>query len=399
MREVCKAAVIGAGPIGAALALALSRIDEQSSILIIDAEANAPVYLPDKPDVRIFALNEGSRALLDQLGVWPEIFAERCQPYQQMHVWDAQGSGSIEFDASDIEADQLGHIVEASLVQSKLLAAIERQPNIQILRPDKVTALVFEQDQALLQLKSGAEIQTELVCAADGAKSSLRSLAKIDASEDIVGQQAIVANIFHEKPNQNCAWQIFHSTGPLAFLPLDDFDGRHLSSIVWSLDSDEADRIKGLSDPDFELALGRALEERFGELSLASERFSFPLVQRHAKTYVRQSFALIGDAAHSIHPLAGLGANIGFQDVQALTKEVSRASMRGLSWGNPQILRRYQRERRLDNALVLKSMTGFKQLFGETYPVVSALRNLGLKSIDSMPKIKRRFIKQATMAK
>ena len=397
--ESYKAIIVGAGPIGAAVALALSRIDTDHSILLLDAAAALPKYSPEKLDARIFALNEGSRSLLDQLGVWSDIEPQRCLPYTRMHVWDAQGTGSIEFDAAEIGAQSLGHIVEANLIQEKLQAAIERQPNIRLIYPEKVSEIDLANEQVMLGLESGQRVQAELVCAVDGANSSLRKMAGIEVDEEDTGQQAIVANVWHKLPHQSCAWQIFLQTGPLAFLPMADFEGRHLSSIVWSLDQEEAERLKQSSDQEFETALTRAIEERFGEVSLMSQRFSFPLVQRHAQTYVQPSFALVGDAAHSIHPLAGLGANIGFQDVTALTEELTRATSRSISWGNLQILKRYQRARKLDNELVLKSMKGFKELFGQTNPAISAIRNLGLKGADATPTIKRRFVQQATMSR
>ena len=397
--ESFKAIVVGAGPIGTALALALSRIDESQSILLLDAAKSLPTYHPEKPDARIFALNKGARSLLDELAVWAEIQTHRCLPYTRMHVWDAQGTGSIEFDCADVGAVSLGHIVEANLVQEMLHKAVANQPNIRLVNPEKVSELDLGEDQTVLQLESGEKVQAELVCAADGANSSLRKVAGVEVEEEDTGQQAIVANVWHELPNESCAWQIFMPTGPLAFLPMDDFEGRHLSSIVWSLDQEEAERLKQSSDQEFETILTRAIEERFGKVSLMSERFSFPLVQRHAYTYVKDSFVLVGDAAHSIHPLAGLGANIGFQDIAALTQELARATDRSISWGNLQILKRYQRARKLDNELVLKSMKGFKELFGQTNPAIAAIRNLGLKGTDATSTIKRRFVQQATMSR
>ena len=401
--ENYKAIVVGAGPVGVALALALSRVDENQPILLLDAAAALPKYSPEKPDARIFALNEGARSLLDQLGVWSDIQSQRCLPYSRMQVWDAQGTGSIEFDCVDSGADfdtrSLGHIVEANLIQEVLTKAIDNQPNIRLAHPEKVSDLDLTDNQAILGLESGQRVQAELVCAADGANSSLRQMAGIQVNEEHTGQEAIVANVWHELPNECCAWQIFMPTGPLAFLPMADFEGRHLSSIVWSLDQEDAERLKQSSDQEFEFALTRAIEERFGQVSLMSKRFSFSLVQRHAQTYVQPSFALVGDAAHSIHPLAGLGANIGFQDVAALTEELARATSRSIPWGNLQILKRYQRARQFDNELVLKSMKGFKDLFGQTNPAIAAIRNLGLQGANVTPAIKRRFIQQATMSR
>ena len=400
-----KAVVVGAGPVGAAMALSLAKLIQSDSIsrsnriLLVDAAPQIPEYDPETPDIKIFALNAGSQSLLDELGVWNTIVETRSQPYTRMHVWDANGTGSIEFDSAQIGASQLGHIVEANLVQVALLKALDELSNVDILRPEKVTDLRYETNEAklTLSLSSGESVEAELLCAADGANSSLRSMQNIEVAEKHVGQRAIVANLVHEHPHQDCAWQIFHSTGPLAFLPMADYQGKHLSSIVWSLDDDQAAVILAKSRLEFEKSLKRAMEEKFGQLELVTEPVSFPLSQRHAKQYIKPCFALLGDAAHSIHPLAGLGANIGFQDVKALTNELNRALNREILWSDEQVLKRYQRARKLDNEATLQAMQGFKTLFGQDDATVSSLRNLGLKLANSSDLVKRQFVRRAMM--
>ena len=407
MQSDYKAVVVGAGPIGAALALSLAKTlagtlakterSEPYRILLIDASEKVPRYDFETPDSKIFALNAGSQSLLDELGAWSAISKARCNPYQRMHVWDAMGTGSIEFDAAEVDKPQLGYIVEANLVQTALLDEIEASEYIDVLRPDKVIEARQENGGMLLQLSSGQTLTTELLCAADGAKSELRTLLNIDTREEQIGQRAIVANVSHTLPHDDCAWQIFHPTGPLAFLPMENYGNKPLSSIVWSLDNDQADALMALSDEEFERSLTRAIEGKFGDVSLVTARISFPLAQRHALKYSEPGFVLVGDAAHSIHPLAGLGANIGFQDVWALSIEIARATERQVSWGDEKVLRRYQRARQLENEATLQAMKGFKTLFGTSQSAIGSLRNIGLKLADKSAVIKRQFIKRAMM--
>lgn len=411
-----KAVVVGAGPVGAALALSLAELTSQQ-ILLVDSSQNLTTTLSSfassSIDPRIFAINSSTRQLLESLDVWSDIEATRVQPYERMYVWDAAGTGNIHFDAAELDLASLGHIVEAKLIQTALLSAALKQPNIELLFPESIADFSYADGVVNVDLQSGRSLSAELLCGADGARSVTRGIAGISASEKSLGQQAIVANVFHELPHENCAWQIFHSTGPLAFLPLPERVGeadsigesdkgdssRHMSSIVWSMDDALAETTKKLDDKAFEYSLTRAIEERFGQVSLASERMSFPLSQMHVANYVEDGFALLGDAAHRIHPLAGLGANLGFQDVEALTEELKRASGRELCWGDRQVLRRYQRQRHLDNELVMRSMLGFKMLFGDTSNWVSAIRNLGINGVDSSRVLKQRIVGGAMMSR
>lgn len=411
VRSDFKAIVVGAGPVGAALALSLARLDVRNEILLIDSSPNLSASLTSgfssalsslassDIDPRIFAINASTIALLENLGVWSEIRSARAQSYGRMYVWDEAGTGNIDFDATDLGLDSLGYIVEAKLIQAGLLAASEKQKNIELVCPDSVTDFSYADGVVEVDLQSGRHVSAELLCGVDGSRSLMREMAGIRCPEKALQQQAVVANVFHELPHENCAWQIFHKTGPLAFLPLPATSERPMSSIVWSMDDALAETIKDQDDAAFERSLTRAIEERFGRVSLASKRMSFPLSQMHVGSYVDDGFALLGDAAHRIHPLAGLGANLGFQDVVALTEQLQRASARELVWGHRQVLKRYQRQRHLDNELVMRSMQGFKMLFGESNNWVAAIRNMGMSAIGSSRAAKRTIVGGASMSR
>ena len=397
--------VVGAGPIGSATALALAHIAADLNVLLLD-QLPVSQHSLEQLDTKVFAINRGSRQLLTQLNVWDAIQAQRVCAYEKMHVWDAQGTGFIEFDANDLVndfvedtdlANELGHIVEVGVIQNALNDKIANTKNIQVIRPAKITAFNSHQDHISVQLDKDILISAKLLCAADGGQSLLRTLAGIASFQEDCQQQALVANIQIERSHENCAWQIFRPTGPLAFLPVGDGQ-QNSCSIVWSLDNQQAEKISNLTDADFERALQHAVEGRFGKLKLLSKRVLFPLYQRHADEYGIAGMLLVGDAAHSIHPLAGLGANLGFQDVAALHQEVKRAHERGIAFNHPAIVSRYQRSRRLENAIWLKIMRFFRKGFADHGLVLNALRNMGLRLFAKTNPLRRAVVKRAFMS-
>jgi 2-octaprenylphenol hydroxylase len=392
-------AIVGGGLAGAALACALG--DSGLHVALLESNPLSPgVPMLSEGlegfDLRVCALTEASRAWLEQLGVWPAVLAYRACPYRHMTVWDAEGVGRIDFDAGEINAATLGHIVEHAPLQGALLQRAASRRGVQLFVPATVERFERTGAGVMMQLADGRQLRTALLVGADGANSAVRRWAGIDSRERSYGQQAIVATVACEQPHQHTAWQIFRREGPLALLPLPGGEGgARFCSIVWSVDEAVADELLALDDDAFRDALGRAFEHRLGAITATSPRRAFPLRARHATRYHADAVALVGDAAHTIHPLAGQGINLGFSDTRALAGELLRARRRGLPPGHPSALGRYQRVRRGDNLAMLMAMEGFKRLFGARAPTLALLRNRGLDLVDGSGPLKRLLMRHA----
>jgi 2-octaprenylphenol hydroxylase len=383
--------VVGAGMVG--LTCALACVSEGSSealkIAVIESQLTPPQWRPDKFDNRVSALTEASRQILSHLGAWDEIEQTRISPYQNMHVWDADGVGKVNFCAADIQQPVLGHIVENNLIVSALTQQAQQHPQIELLYGSGVAELSsFKNNIRTLELENGQLLSASLVIAADGALSTVRTLAEIELKEKPYHHNAIVTTVKTEKEHGLTAWQRFDETGPLAFLPLSkEQEGsnqrdNHYSSIVWSVTPEKSAELMALDEAQFRLALGAAIEFRLGEVLEAEPRFHFPLIQRHAQQYVLPGLALIGDAAHTIHPLAGQGVNLGFLDAAVLAEELQRAIAAEVCPGNLDILKRYQRRRRGNNRMMIYSMMGFKKLFEQPALPIRWARNRGMDLFD-----------------
>ncbi|WP_235965183.1 UbiH/UbiF/VisC/COQ6 family ubiquinone biosynthesis hydroxylase [Sediminihaliea albiluteola] len=391
-------AIVGAGMAGSALAAALRG--QGLSIALIEAR---PVTLPSLPeladlgsfDSRVSALNMQSIALLQQLGAWSAISDYRACAYPRMHVWDAEGTGAIAFDAAEVDCEALGYIVENRVVVHGLLQQVLPAPDIKILAPHSLQSITTHSEGVSLTLEGHPEVQARLLVAADGALSSVRSMLDFKTREWDYGHHAIVATVATSQDHENTAWQRFLPTGPLAFLPLSSPPGQHFCSVVWSLQDDLVEDVLALDDEAFCAELGRAFEQRLGPVLGCSARFAFPLRQRHAVDYVRPGVALVGDAAHTIHPLAGQGINMGFQDVAVMAAEIIEARRRGLSPGSIEVLRRYQRQRKGENLLMMGAMDGFKFLFEQDALPLRWLRNVGMKGVASSGPLKREIMRRA----
>lgn len=392
--------VVGAGLVGATCALSLAS-SENSELKIALIEAGPETAQPDLThfDPRVVAITPHSQALFQRLGVWQDMVAQRVSPYQDMYVWDAEGTGHISFNAQQVQQACLGHIVENSVALAAIMNAVEQHAGITIIRPARVKQLVLPSGtQTLVSviLESGDTVQGQLLVAADGANSKLRTLANLPTREWAYGQKAIVTSVQTAKSHQRTAYQRFLSSGPLAFLPLLDSRGQCTSSsIVWSADEAVADSMMALNDEDFCEALGVAFEHRLGEVTQVDKRFCIPLQQRHAIDYFTPGMALVGDAAHTLHPLAGQGVNLGLLDSEVLASEIIRAHQRSVPLGETQILRRYQRQRKASNLGMMGLMEGFKRLFASDELGVRYLRNAGMKHLEQLPLLKNTIIRQA----
>jgi len=394
--------IVGGGLVGTTLACALAtELGEHYSIALIEAREPAPLPAMDEStafEPRVSALTQASRQLLTNIGVWPQITQQRFGLMKNMTVWDAEGTGHIEFQGEDLGQSELGFIVENRITVACLFERLKAFDNIELIAPATIANLGEPQADGLrsVHLQDGRELKTKLVVGADGAMSQVRELAGIFLREKGYQQSAIVTTVRTEKPHQHTAWQRFLDTGPLAFLPLRTCEGDdHCCSIVWSVDDDQVDRLMALDDEAFKAALERAFESKLGKICEVDARFVFPLRQRHAVNYVQPGLALVGDAAHTIHPLAGQGVNLGLLDAAVLTEELKRAQQRQLSACEISVLQRYQRRRRGDNSLMMGTMRGFKLLFGESDLPVRWLRNTGMNCLNQLEPLKNRVAANA----
>jgi len=398
--------IVGGGMVGSALALGLAQ--QGWHVVLVEASPMAKLQAPAQPatdiddfEPRVSAISMASQRLLEGLGAWAEVAAGRHCPYQMMTVWDAEGTGRIEFDAAEMRAEALGTIVENRHIVRALFNALEASPAT-IISGAKVAGWLANGlngeggDAPGIRLEDGQQLRARLVVAADGAQSRLRQLVGLPTREWDYDQQAIVATVRSKQLHQYTARQSFSRTGPLAFLPLQADNGdENFCSIVWSQDTLEARRLMALDDAAFNAELERAIELPVDSIEAISRRFAFPLRQRHAMDYTAPGFALVGDAAHSIHPLAGQGANLGYGDVAVLLEELKRARKLGLNPGDALVLGRYQRRRKSENLTMMAAMEGLKQLFGRDELPLRWLRNQGMNWLNQLAPLKNRLAAEA----
>ncbi len=386
--------IVGAGMVGSALALALK--DSGLNILLLDGGSMAVrPFSGEAPfEPRVSALSMASQRLLERLQVWPGVQARRASPYAQMQVWDGSGTGSIHFSAASVHAESLGHIVENRVVQDALLEALF-DSEVGLLPNARLEQLRRDGDDWLLQLVDGRQLRTPLLVAADGANSSVRQMAGCATREWDYLHHAIVTSVRCADAHQATAWQRFTDDGPLAFLPLRRGEDEHWCSIVWSTVPEEARRLMALDDQAFRQALGKAFEWRLGEVLEVDPRLCIPLRQRHAKRYIQPGLALIGDAAHTIHPLAGQGVNLGFLDAATLAEVLLHALRRGEALASEKTLSRFERRRMPHNLAMMAAMEGFQRLFQADPLSVRWLRNSGLNLVDGLAEAKALFVRQA----
>lgn len=371
-RERLDLVVVGAGVVGSAAALAAAR--DGLRVALVEAHEPAP-WSAEQPDLRVYAFAPDNAALLEDIGAWASVRAARAHPYRRMRVWDAAGGGELVFDADRLGTSHLGHIVEHGLLVDRLWAACGREPNLQRHCPDKVVAIEQDEGCVTAELASGQRLRAKLLLGADGAASAVRGLAGLEVDRHDYGQRGLVAYVGTQRPHEDTAWQRFLPTGPLAFLPCGD--GR--SSIVWTLPDAEAARLLEVDDATFLRELTRAFDARLGEVVSVSARAAFPLRRQLAKACVAGRVALVGDAAHAVHPLAGQGVNLGLRDVSAL-RALWRGTPDGADLAAPHRLARWQRRRLSENAVAAYSFEAINRVFSNDALVPTLVRGplLGL---------------------
>lgn len=378
--------VVGAGMVGAAAALSLAG--EGFSVSLIEAN-ELPQWSEAEYNLRVCAISAASEQLLKNVGVWQQILDSRASAYEHMYVWDADSS--LDFDAAESGEAYLGHIVENNLINSSLIAQCRKQSGIRLITGCRVSAMNWHDDHIQATLDQGDDICSKLLIAADGGNSQIRRLSAIESTGHDYRQSGIVARVRTELPHQNTAWQRFLSTGPLALLPLSDGS----CSIVWSADQKRADELLQLNTAEFAEQLTDAFEHRLGEIEVLSPHAGFPLVLANARSYVKGRIVLLGDAAHRVHPLAGQGVNLGFQDVTELSSTLRTSVANGRDISDPLYLRRYARSRRAEVSLMLAGMDGIQRIFTSHNQLVQKSRRAAMRIIDKFPPAKQFLVDRA----
>ena len=381
--------IVGGGMVGGALACALGNSDYR--VAVIEA-GSVPTFSPSDPmALRVSALSIASQLILTQVGAWRGIIDRRACPYRRMLIWDGNGRSETQFNSAEIAQPHLGHIVENSVIQLALCEQLQSYSHIDFFTQVCIEALLLNDKVARVTLQDGRTLETKLLVGADGGNSKVRSLASIEVDQcQYTDQHALVASIATELPQQDITWQRFVTSGPQAFLPLTGQRG----SVVWYNTPDQVAYLKALSEEDFVEQLQQTFPQRLGKITSLHARGSFPLAKMHARRYVKPRVALIGDAAHTVHPLAGQGVNLGLLDAACLA-EVLIEHPNPRDPGELGSLRRYERWRKGYNHLMQSSLDGFYHIFKPQNPILRTLRGAALSLANDVRPLNRLLMRYA----
>ncbi|MGL5430036.1 MAG: FAD-dependent 2-octaprenylphenol hydroxylase [Vibrio sp.] len=389
MMQSVDVVIIGGGMVGLALATALKESDLR--IAVIESHV-ANDQLTPLPDVRVSALSRSSEIVLRNLNAWSGIVARRAAPYQAMEVWEQDSFARIEFNANAMMQPNLGHIVENRVIQLALLEQVQQQANVALHVPATCQSIAIGESEAWLTLSNGQAFSAKLVVGADGAHSWLRHQMNIPLTHWDYGHGALVANVRTREAHQQVARQIFTAQGPLALLPMSD---PQLSSMVWSTEPSRAEVLLNMSAAQFNRALTAEFDARLGLCEVVGERQVLPLKMRYARDFVAPRVALVGDAAHTIHPLAGQGVNLGLLDAASLAQELLSVWQQNRDIGELRHLRHYERWRKAEAAKMIAAMQGFRDLFAGDNPAKKLIRGLGMHLVGQLPGAKHEIMQRA----
>ena len=392
MEHDCDIAIVGGGLNGPALALAAAQVGLR--VIVLDATSHKP-RKNAKFDGRAYALALASKRLMAAVGVWENV-AQDAEPMLNIRVSDGRaGVGAspffMDFDHAELEEGPMGYMVEDRHLRYALQAAMQTSPLIEYRLATRVTGQSTGPEGVTLSLANNQKITTRLLVGADGRQSGTAARAGITYTGWQYGQTALVCAVEHDRPHGGVAHQFFMPAGPMAVLPL----SARRSTVVWSEKTDSAAVIKTLDDAAFLDVLRPRFGDFLGDIALTGGRFSYPLGMMIAKSYIAPNVALIGDAAHGVHPIAGQGLNAGLRDVAALIQVLSEAKQRGEDFASQPVLARYQLWRRFDATALAVATDGFNRLFSNDNPILRLGRNLGMGMINAMPKVRRGILREA----
>lgn len=379
--------VVGGGAVGMATACKLAKQFER--VALIDNSVPVPWQIDDPYGLRVSAINLASIDLLSEINVWQDVQEMRAFAYRAMQVWEQGADTQIEFNASDTSHKSLGTIVESQVLLTALNHVLNQSANITQFRNNALQELSAISDSAMLvELDDGVRMSAKLVVGADGQQSRVRQCIGANSLQTHYQQLGLVCCVRTEINHENTAWQCFTKDGPLALLPLED----NICSIVWSVPEERCHELMTLSEKQFNNQLTSAFESKLGALNVVSERKSFPLLGAQASQYIDHRVVLLGDAAHVVHPLAGLGLNLGLADLQYLS-ELLESSDRSL--GSERVLRQYERARKSENMLMQRSLEMIETLFREDHKAIKGLRSMGVNITNKVVPLKLLFMQRA----
>ena len=389
MTEPVDVIVVGGGMVGATLAALLGR--SGVSVAVVEG-GQAPTWSEaDPPDLRVSSVNAAAQQVFVECGAWAAMEAGRAAPFRRLRAWDASGRGETCFEAGDAGLERFGWFVENRLIRTALWQALENLPAVTVVCPGEPLAIEQDVESVCLRLRDGHEITGRLLVGADGARSSIRRLAGIDMPMHDYGQHALIVNAVTTLPQQDITWQRFTPSGPQAFLPL---VGHH-ASLVWYDAPDNVRRLQALSDQALIEAILGVFPAELGGIEAILGRGSFPIRRGHARRYRDHRLALVGDAAHVIHPLGGQGLNLGILDAAALARGIIRAQGQGADVGAAAVLARYEARRRPRNATMIAAMDAFHRVFTAPIPQLRETAAFALGIANQAGPMKRLVMRHA----